>query len=63
MFLPRETFLENWPVWFVTVVLIVAAVIDAKTLKVPNRLTFPFVISGWVYGSYVGGLAGFGASW
>ena len=31
--------LENWPAWFVTVVLIVAAVIDGKQLKVPNWLT------------------------
>ena len=41
--------LENWPAWFVTVVLIVAAVIDGKQLKVPNWLTFPFVISGLIY--------------
>ena len=39
----------NWPIWFVTVTLIVAAVIDGFELKVPNWITFPLVISGWIY--------------
>lgn len=41
--------IENWPVWVVTVTLILAAVIDGFELKVPNWVTFPMVISGWVY--------------
>ncbi len=40
---------ENWHVWLVSVILVVAAVIDGIQLKVPNWLTFPFIISGWVY--------------
>src|SRR3954462_3496681 len=44
-----ETVLSNWPIWFVTVTLIVAAVIDGLKLKVPNWITFPMIISGWVY--------------
>ena len=40
---------QNWPVWVVTVTLVVAAVIDGLKLKVPNWLTFPMIISGWVY--------------
>jgi prepilin peptidase CpaA len=40
---------NNWPVWFVTIALIVAAVIDGFELKVPNWVTFPLVISGWIY--------------
>ena len=40
---------ENWPIWVVTVTLIVAAVIDGFELKVPNWITFPMVISGWIY--------------
>src|SRR5690349_25006550 len=40
---------ENWPVWFVTITLIVAAVIDGLQLKVPNWITFPMIISGWIY--------------
>lgn len=44
-------------VWFVTVVLIVAAVIDGWKLKVPNWITFPMILSGWVF-SYFGGETG-----
>ncbi len=40
---------HNWHVWLVSVVLIVAAVIDGVYLKVPNWLTFPMIISGWIY--------------
>jgi prepilin peptidase CpaA len=39
----------NWPVWFVTVALILAAVIDGFELKVPNWLTLPMIISGWIF--------------
>lgn len=41
--------IENWPVWLLSVVLIVAAVIDGWILKVPNWITFPLVLSGWIY--------------
>lgn len=40
---------ENWPVWLLSVVLVVAAVIDGYRLKVPNWITFPLVIGGWIY--------------
>lgn len=53
---------ENWDVWFVTVVLIVAAVIDGAILKVPNWLTFPFIICGWVHCTLQAGWAGLGFS-
>jgi len=53
---------DNWHIWLVSVVLVLAAVIDGTKLKVPNWLTFPMVISGWIYGGVVGGLAGFGLS-
>jgi len=46
---------ENWTVWFVTIVLVVAAVIDGKILKVPNWLTFPFIITGWIHWTIEGG--------
>lgn len=42
-------FIQCWPVWLVTIVLILAAVIDGVQLKVPNWITFPLVISGWIY--------------
>ncbi|TWU56481.1 Type IV leader peptidase family protein [Rubripirellula tenax] len=47
---------ENWTVWFVTIVLVVAAVIDGKILKVPNWLTFPFIMMGWVHWTIQGGI-------
>jgi prepilin peptidase CpaA len=40
---------DNWPIWVVTLTLIVAAVIDGLKLKVPNWITFPMIISGWMY--------------
>ena len=57
-----EILTENWVVWFVTVVLIVAAVIDGMILKVPNWLTFPFILCGLLHWSIQEGLAGFGWS-
>ena len=49
---------ENWQYWLVSVVLIVAAVIDGIQLKVPNWLTFPMIISGWVFSMMAYGMAG-----
>lgn len=40
---------DNWPVWLLSFVLIVAALIDGWMLEVPNWITFPLVIGGWVY--------------
>ena len=53
---------ENWTVWFVTIVLVVAAVIDGAILKVPNWLTFPFIAMGWIHCTIQGGFAGLGFS-
>jgi len=53
---------ENWPIWLVSIVLIVAAVIDGVALRVPNWLTFPFVISGWIYSTAAFGWEGLGWS-
>src|SRR3970282_295105 len=49
---------ENWPIWFVSVVLVVAAVIDGLKLKVPKWLTFPMIISGWIYSATLSPYAG-----
>jgi prepilin peptidase CpaA len=49
---------SNWPVWVVTVTLVVAAVIDGLKLKVPNWITFPMIISGWVYSATLSPFAG-----
>ncbi len=53
---------EHWHVWLVSLVLVVAAVIDGWKLKVPNWLTFPFVLSGWAYGFWSLGWSGLGYS-
>lgn len=53
---------ENWQVWVVTVTLILAAVIDGFQLKVPNWITFPFIIAGWTYSTLAFGLEGLGWS-
>jgi prepilin peptidase CpaA len=53
---------RNWPVWFVAATLVVAAVIDGWKLKVPNWITFPMIISGWVYSTWFFGWEGLGWS-
>jgi prepilin peptidase CpaA len=42
--------LEAWPLWFICIAMVVAAVIDGWKLKVPNWLTLPLVLSGWLFG-------------
>ncbi len=49
---------EHWPIWLVTIVLIVGAVIDGFELRVPNLLTYPFIVSGWAYSLYAFGWQG-----
>jgi prepilin peptidase CpaA len=58
----------NWPLLVVCLGMIAAAVIDWWKFKVPNRLTFPLILSGWLFGllnnfgalpaTYAGGLGG-----
>lgn len=51
---------DNWHVKVVCALLIVAAYIDGKQLRVPNWLTFPMVFSGLIYSAWAGGWAGLG---
>jgi prepilin peptidase CpaA len=53
---------ENWHVWLLSAVLIVAAVIDGWKLKVPNWITLPLVLSGWIYSGVCFGWEGLGWS-
>lgn len=46
----------------VCVILILAAYIDGKQLKVPNWITFPMVLAGLAYNLWVGGWAGLGGA-
>ncbi|REJ87552.1 MAG: prepilin peptidase [Planctomycetota bacterium] len=56
----QEFFLSNWHVKIVCGLLIWAAYIDGKQLRVPNWLTFPMVLTGLLYNAVVGGWAGLG---
>lgn len=58
----HHLFVDNWHVKLVSAVMIWAAWIDGKELRVPNWLTFPMVLSGLIYGTCVGGLSGLGAA-
>ncbi len=53
---------ENIHVKFVCLVLIVAAWIDGKELRVPNWITFPMVLSGIAFNVWMSGLSGLGAA-
>ena len=41
---------ENWPVVVICVGMLAAAIIDWWKFKVPNKLTFPLIFSGWLLG-------------
>lgn len=43
---------DKWPLLVVCAGMVTAAVIDGWKFKVPNRLTFPLVISGWLLGAW-----------
>ena len=45
-------------VWLVTIVLIEAAIIDGRQLRVPNWLTFHFAAAGLAYAAWAGGREG-----
>ena len=52
----------NWPVWTVTATLVIAAVIDGLQLKVPNWITYPMIVGGWIYSFAAYGAEGLGWS-
>ncbi len=54
--------ISNWAMWAVSVTLVVAAVIDGLYLKVPNKITYPLIVAGWIYSTATGGLTGLGWS-
>jgi prepilin peptidase CpaA len=60
----QQLILEHWDVKLVSGLLIWAAVIDGKQLRVPNWLTYPMILAGLVYGAATGGWTGLGhSSW
>lgn len=58
----RTAVVDHWPVWVVAVLLVVAAIIDGWKLKVPNWLTFPMILAGWIYSGVYFGWEGVGQS-
>ena len=52
--------MDNWVFWIVSIFCVVAAYIDGKELRVPNKLTFPMIIAGWIYSAIAYGIAGDG---
>jgi len=42
---------SNGHIWFLSVIMVIAAVIDGVQLKVPNWLTLPLIAGGWLYSS------------
>jgi prepilin peptidase CpaA len=42
--------LEWWPVHVICIGMLAAAIIDWWKFKVPNKLTFPLIFSGWALG-------------
>lgn len=54
--------IEHWPMWVLSSILILAAVIDGIKLKVPNWLTFSLVFAGWIYSVISLGWSGLGWS-
>ena len=57
-----EPLYQNWPIWLVTIMLVVAAIIDGYKLKVPNWITFPMILSGWLISGLSFGWPGLGWS-
>ena len=49
---------EHWHIKLVSVVLIWAAWIDGRQLRVPNWMTYPLVFTGLIYGFCAGGWDG-----
>ena len=57
-----QQLLDENAIYIVSVFLVVAAWIDGKELRVPNRLTYPFIVAGFIAMTVAGGLPGLGQS-
>jgi prepilin peptidase CpaA len=58
----QNILMVHWDIVLVTAVLIFAAYIDGKQLKVPNWITFPMVLTGLAYHTLANGWTGCYAS-
>src|ERR1035438_7369218 len=41
---------DNWPIVVICIGMLAAAIIDWWKFKVPNKLTFPLILTGWALG-------------
>lgn len=55
-----STMADNWVYWAVSVFAIIAAYIDGKELRVPNKITLPMIVAGWMWSSIHYGMIGEG---
>ena len=46
-----STMADNWVYWAVSIFAIIAAYIDGKELRVPNKITLPMIVAGWIWSS------------
>ena len=53
---------NHWPIWLVSAVLVLAAIVDGVRLRVPNWVTYPLIAAGWLYSGVAFGWAGLGWS-
>jgi prepilin peptidase CpaA len=57
---------QYWPVFFICAAMLASAIIDWWKFKVPNLLTMPVIVSGWLFGLlhtcgvHTGGAGGIG---
>jgi prepilin peptidase CpaA len=56
------TWIAHPEAWLVTALLVVAAGIDGWKLKVPNWITFPMIVGGWIFATACWGPSGLGWS-
>ncbi len=54
------TMADNWVFWAVSIFAVIAAYIDGKELRVPNKLTFPMIVAGWMWSAISYGSMGDG---
>lgn len=59
----HSLFLTHLDVKLVSIVLILAAWIDGKQLRVPNWITFPLILSGWLFNLSAGGWPDLQQAW
>jgi len=55
-----STMADNWVYWAVAIFAVIAAYIDGKELRVPNKITLPMIVAGWMWSSISYGINGDG---